>query len=335
MILVTGATGILGRVIVLELLKKGKRVRAIKRDSSDIEEVRKSWGYYTENPKIFFDSLEWVNADLNNRKSLCKALDGVDEVYHCAAKVSYDPADRKDVYRVNIQGTKTLLRCCMRLKINKFLFVSSAAIFEADHQTFADENCSYKDKNNTIYAISKYKADMEVCRASGKGLNTIIINPGMIIGSGNWKESSSEFLKMMIDAPYTFPGGTGCADVRDVATIAVLLMEKNIFSERFLIVSEHKKYRDLSLLIRSKIQKGKPVVITKTMLKIGRFLNIITGGMLPGLRMLTAPNIGFLTAFPKISHEKVATLLNFTFIPVEESILFHLDNFLSEKNKNP
>ncbi|MDC8103497.1 SDR family NAD(P)-dependent oxidoreductase [Chryseobacterium sp. PTM-20240506] len=330
MILVTGATGILGRVIVLELLKRGRTVRATKRDSSDLEEVKQSLKYYSENAESYFNKIEWVTVDLHNKESLQNALKDVQEVYHCAAKVTYDPKKQKDVTQVNVEGTENIIECCHRFHKIKFLYVSSAAIFNKGKcEKLIDENSDLiSGENNTIYAISKCNADKAVLDAFHQGLDTIIINPGMIIGSGNWQKSSGEFLQVFANRLYSFPGGTGCVDVRDVAEIAIELMEKNIFGERFIIISENRKYSDLSRLIKKTVN---PFILSENILKIGRILNILSGGLIPKLRLLTKANIEFLTSFSKMSNAKIVKTLNYEFITVEDSLDFHIRNFLSKK----
>ena len=60
-----------------------------KRKSSNLQEVRKSFQFYTETPNEYFDSIEWIEVDFEDIHSLQNALNGVEEVYHCAAKVSF------------------------------------------------------------------------------------------------------------------------------------------------------------------------------------------------------------------------------------------------------
>ena len=147
MILVTGATGILGRVIVLQLLKQGKSVVAAKRKSSNIEEVKDSYKFYTETPEAFFDSIKWVDVDFDNMFSLENALRGIEEVYHCAATVSFHPTDQRRMYHTNIEGTKNLLFACEGSGVKKFCFVSSIAVLDGiNEKGETDENSDYNQK---------------------------------------------------------------------------------------------------------------------------------------------------------------------------------------------
>ncbi len=332
MVLVTGATGILGRVIVLELLKRGKNVRATKRKSSNLKEVKDSFKFYTENHPDFFDKIDWVDVNFEDISSLQNILVGVEEVYHCAAKVSFHPTDRKKMYHTNIDGTKNLLFACEDSSVKKFLFVSSIAVLDGlNEKGEMDENSDFNSKlEHSAYAKSKHFSEMEVWRASAEGLNTVIINPGMIIGSGNWKESSGMIFENF-EKSYTFSGGTSYVDVRDVAKIAVDLMEKNIFAERFILISENKKYAEMGSLVRQKLGKSTPKIVSKSLLNFGRMLNFLLGWLIPALKMANKTNIESITTFSNISNQKIKEKLDYQFIPVEESLDFHLKNYLSEK----
>mgnify|MGYP000358344676 FL=1 len=336
MILVTGATGILGRVIVLELLKRGKTVRATKRKSSNLQEVRKSFQFYTETPNEYFDSIEWIEVDFEDIHSLQNALNGVEEVYHCAAKVSFHPKDKRKMYKTNIEGTKQLLYASENSSVKKFLFVSSIAVLDGFNENGElDESSDFNPKvDHSSYAISKHFSEMEVWRASAEGLNVAIVNPGLIIGSGNWNESSGTLFKELGENSYTFSGGTSYVDVRDVAKISVELMENNIFGERFILISENKKYEEIANFIKQKLGKPATKIIPNGLLKVGVFLNAILGWLISPLKMANKVNVQSVTEFNKISNKKIKEKLNYQFISVEESLAFHLENYKKDKNFN-
>ena len=336
MILVTGATGILGRVIVLELLKRGKTVRAAKRKSSNLEEVKNSFGFYTENHTEFFNKIEWINVDFEDIYSLQKALVGVEEVYHCAAKVSFHPKDKRKMYKTNIEGTKQLLYASENSSVKKFLFVSSIAVLDGFNENGElDESSDFNPKvDHSSYAISKHFSEMEVWRASAEGLNVAIVNPGLIIGSGNWNESSGTLFKELGENAYSFSGGTSYVDVRDVAKISVELMENNIFGERFILISENKKYEEIANFIKQKLGKPATKIIPNGLLKVGVFLNTILGWLISPLKMANKVNVQSVTEFNKISNKKIKEKLNYEFISVEESLAFHLGNYKKDKNFN-
>ncbi|WP_374363625.1 NAD-dependent epimerase/dehydratase family protein [Cloacibacterium sp.] len=334
MILVTGATGILGRVIVLELLKRGKTVRATKRKSSNLEEVKNSFGFYTENHTEFFNKIEWINVDFEDIYSLQKALVGVEEVYHCAAKVSFHPNDEKKMYHTNIEGTTQLLYACENSSVKKFLFVSSIAVFDGLNENGElDESSDFNPKiDHSAYGISKHFAEMEVWRASAEGLNVAIVNPGLILGSGNWNESSGTLFKELGENAYTFSGGTSYVDVRDVAKISVELMENNIFGERFILISENKKYEEIANFIKQKLGKPAVKIVPNNLLKVAVFLNSILGWLISPLKMANKVNIKSVTEFNKISNQKIKEKLNYEFISVEESLAFHVENYLKDRS---
>lgn len=333
MILVTGATGILGRVIVLELLKQGKYVRATKRPNSNLQEVKHSFAFYTKNYNTYFEQIQWVDVDFEDIHSLQNALADIKEVYHCAAKVSFHPKDRKELFRTNIQGTQNLLYACENSSVEKFCYISSIAVLDGyNEQGEMDENSDFNAKlNHSDYAISKHFAEMEVWRANAEGLRTVILNPGVIIGSGNWSQSSGKLFSTSEKNPYTFAGGTSYVDVRDVAKIAIDLMEHNHFSERFIVVSENYRYADFMSAVKEKLGLSKPKIISKSILNLGRVLNSLLGWLFPILRMATKTNIEAVTSFNTISNKKIKETLHYEFIPISESIAFHLNHYINDK----
>lgn len=332
MILVTGATGILGRVIVLQLLKQGKSVVAAKRKSSNIEEVKDSYKFYTDSPDAFFDRIKWVDVDFDDTFSLENALRGIEEVYHCAATVSFHPADQRRMYHTNIEGTRNLLYACEGSQVEKFCFVSSIAVLDGvNEKDETDENSDYNQKlDHSAYAVSKHFSEMEVWRAAAEGLNTVIVNPGIIIGSGNWTQSSGLLFENLA-RPYTFSGGASYVDVRDVAKASIELMDNNIFNERFILISENKRYAEVASYVRQKMGLSSPKIIPSALLTVGRVLNFVFGWLFSPLRMVDKVNTESVTSMSNVSNDKIVKTLGFKFIPVNESIDFHLENYRTDK----
>ena len=335
MVLVTGATGILGRVLVLELLKQGKSVRATKREMSNLQEVKKSWNFYTSQADEYFKKIEWVEVDFEDLDSLRIVLEGIEEVYHCSAKVSFYPEDEAEMFKTNIERTKNLLYIAEEKSVKKFLFVSSIAVFDKiNEKGKIDEESGFDGKKqNSAYALSKYLSEMEVWRAYAEGMNTIIINPGVIIGSGNWGKSSGDLFPSFEKSPFSFSGGTAYVDVRDVAKTAVILMEKEKFGERYIIISENKKYKEVADKIRQFLGKNESVILPKFWLNLGYGLNLALGWLFPYLRIISKENIKMLTEFTPISNKKIIKELNFQFISVKDSLDFHLKNYKNTFSK--
>ena len=329
MVLVTGATGILGRVITLQLLKQGRKVLATKRPTSNLEDVRQSFRFYTDDHNYWFQQIQWIDLDFEDLEALQQVASEVTEVYHCLGKVSFDPADRKALYHINVNYTKNLLYACENSTVGKFLYVSSISVLDGVNEFgVVDESSDFNPKvPHSHYALSKQMAEMEVWRASAEGLNTIIVNPGVIIGSGNWEQSSGTLFKTFTQDNRTFSGGTGYVDVRDVAEACIKLMKKSYFGQRYVLVSENKTYVEVANQIRAKLNLRSVSLLSENFVRVIAPLRYF-GFLIPKLRLLTPANINAVTTHQPLSSGKILNALNFKFLPVAESLDFHFNNYL-------
>ena len=223
MILVTGATGLVGGHLLWHLLQNNNSVIALKRITSNLNPLRTIFSFYTDNPDVFLDKIEWRIADINDADALKLALTGIQEVYHCAAVVSLGKGG-SEMMDTNVTGTRTIVDLALKMKIRKFCFVSSiAACGFADHGEVIHEQTPWtKSDHKTSYAISKYEAEQEVWKGIDKGLNAVIVNPGVILGvSGNESGSSLIFSKAKNGLMFYTLGGSGYVDVQDVVRVMI------------------------------------------------------------------------------------------------------------------
>ena len=198
MVLITGATGFLGAHLSCLLLQKGEIVRALKRDSSSMDQFDFiSTYYFKEEKEQFLKNLEWVNGDILDIPSLQEQFNGVHKVYHCAALVSFKEKDQKALTKVNVEGTANVVNMALTQGIKKLCYVSSTAAIgrTLSGQTINEETEWTDSKYNTNYAISKYLAEMEVWRAQEEGLNTVIVNPSVILGVTGVPVGSASIVK--------------------------------------------------------------------------------------------------------------------------------------------
>ena len=333
MIFVTGGTGLVGSHLLYQLIIKGKKVRALKRKSSNIEKVKHVFSYYSDDPDALFSKIEWITGDILDYNFIENNLDGVDEIYHCAAKVSFNPKD-KHLLKSNIQATQNLVNAALEKRIKKFCFVSSvAALGKPLNGNLINENCIWSAKHKkSIYSFSKHHSEMEVWRGAAEGLNVVIVNPTIILGPGFWNSGSSLFFKIIYKGLKFYPSGiTGFVDVNDVVKIIVELMEKEIFNERFLINSENYAYKDFFKIVAKNLKVNIPTIkITKFIIAIGwrlaKLLSVITGKP-PKLTKETANSANAISYF---SNNKIIQKLNYSFKKIEVSVEENCKLFLND-----
>jgi dihydroflavonol-4-reductase len=241
MILITGATGFLGAELTRQLTGKGLKVRALKRDSSTIPALLEN------NPLV-----EWFVADINEFSSLEDAFEGVTQVFHCAALVSFNPADKFNMIRVNIEGTSNVVNLCAQYEARLVHVSSVAALGDAKKGATEITENDYWEYNAHVhaYAISKYEGEMEVWRGIAEGLDAVIVNPSVIIGASAGDQGSGAIFKLIQNGlSYYTKGATGIVDVADVAKCMIALMESSQSGERFTISADNLHYKAFFELI--------------------------------------------------------------------------------------
>lgn len=251
MILVTGGTGLVGAHLLYHLLKNDEKIRAIYRSEEKIKAVEKVFSYYTEDTSLIA-KIEWFKADITDIPAMIPAFVGVEKVYHCAAFISFNPKDYKEMRKVNIHGTAIIVNLSIDAKIKKLCFVGSiAAVGDSlNGDLITEENEWNKELDNSGYSITKFGAEMEVWRASQEDVEVVIVNPGVILGSGFWIAGSGKLFSQVKNGfKYYTEGITGFVGVKDVVKAMVLLMNSDVKNERFILVSENKTYKEVFFLI--------------------------------------------------------------------------------------
>jgi nucleoside-diphosphate-sugar epimerase len=172
-VLVTGATGFLGRHLVKALCQKGYKVRALVRSTSNLAGLTGL-------------DIETVAGDVTDRGSLIKAADGRDLVFHCAGRV-VEWGKREDFYRVNVEGTKNILEACLASGVKRFVHASSVTVLGVSRdRSPMDENTPYTDRSFELYTETKILSEKLVLEYHNKkGLPITIVRPGLVWGPGD------------------------------------------------------------------------------------------------------------------------------------------------------
>lgn len=321
MILITGATGLVGSHLAMHLLENNESVRAIYRTSSSIEKTKSLFALY--NKELFFEKIEWVEADIIDVTTLEIAFKNIEYVYHCAALISFDSKDEKKLRKINIEGTANVINFCLEFNVKKICYVSSIAALgdlKEPEIDVTEETLWNPEIYHSDYAISKYGAEMEIWRGQQEGLNTVVINPGVILGPGFYENGSGEiFAKVKNGLWFYTKGSTGFVTVNDVVKIMVQLMKSDISGERFIAIAENISFENVMHTIAKVMKVKPPSIYAKPWLtEIIWRLDWISSNVFMQTRKLSKSMAESLHTSDKISNEKVKNTLKYNFQNIEE-----------------
>lgn len=326
LILVTGGTGFLGSYLVRLLVKKGYRVRAIRRASSPMDLVQE-----------VESQVEWMEADVTDIVALEDAFRGATHVMHCAAISSFHPRDAERLKKINVDGTTNVVNLALDFGIQKLIHVSSIAAFgRSKTRPRLDESSKWvQSKDNSRYAVSKYLSEQEVWRAHAEGLPVAIVNPAVILGSGFWDAGSPRFFSQIDKGLKFWPiGRTGFVDVRDVAQFMVHLLESDITGERYILNAQNASFRELFELISSALgAKMPPVKVTPLLAEIAWRVEWLKEKLLGAEPIVTKESALSSVSSFYYENAKSLSVFDFKYRPLEQTIQETAAQFLEAKKE--
>jgi dihydroflavonol-4-reductase len=324
MILVTGATGHIGNVLIRALYSSGARVRALVAPGEDTAPLNSL-------------PVEICTADVLDYPALHENFQGVDTVYHLAGLISILPGHNPLLQAVNILGTRNVLQAAHASGARRVVYTSSIhALRRIPHGAVVNEDVPFDPEHAiSAYDYSKAMASLEVIRAARSGLNAVIACPTGVIGPYDYR--GSEMGRLIFDCVCRRPilyieGAYDFVDVRDVAQGLILAAEKGQAGRSYILSGERIRVPDLVHLTQQFVGKG--LLSLCVPLWLARFAARLT----PGLHQLfhfrpriTAYSIETLLSNSVISHERASTELGYAPRTLRESIADTVKWFIQQR----
>lgn len=324
MILVTGATGLVGSYLMHKLLSIGEHVRATLYNKKSIERTRAIFKSLGSDADALINRVEWIEGDVLDVVMLEKAMDGVDYVYHCAAIVSFDPRDLDHMMRINVDGTANVVNAALTAGVKKLCHVSSiASLGRTEGSEIIDEQSEWKPgSRNSKYSKSKYMGEREVWRGSAEGLPVVIVNPSIILGYGHPEKGSTRMFKTIYKNSKFYGRGTnGFVDVRDVVNVMVALMESDIVNERFVVSEGNYSYKEIFSMIARGFRKAEPAIeVPDFIMAIVWRVEAVRARLMNDKPLITKETASTSKYHHYYSSEKLINALNYSFIPMQLTI---------------
>jgi dihydroflavonol-4-reductase len=314
MILVTGATGHIGNVLVRKLLDQGEKVRALIWRGEDTTPIKDL-------------DVEPVEGDMLDPESLKLAFKGVDKAFHLAGIISIMPGQDLFVHRVNVEGTRNALEAARQAGVGRFVYTSSIhAIARAPHGVIVDESLPF-DPNNPYgaYDCSKAEASLEVQKAAADGLDAVIVCPTGVIGPYDFRRSEmGEVIRGAAEAKPMFyvEGAYDFVDVRDVVDGMLRAGERGRTGESYILGGQKISVRYLLETVRE--VTGRAFSSIKVPFRLAELAAKITPTyyrLTKAKPRITPYSLEVLQSNSNISHAKATRELGYRPRPVYETIV--------------
>jgi dihydroflavonol-4-reductase len=259
---ITGATGLLGGNLAIELLKAGHEVVASRRATSKVDHLES------------FD-IQWVQAELNDPAALTACFEGCEAVFHCAAAVSIQFETTPWIIEANVDGTRHIIEAVKAAGVRRLVHCSTVgAVGLSETGEPSDETATWNMPDYGLgdaYVTTKRQAQDIVLEAAAQGLDVVIVNPTFMIGPYDSKPSSGRLVRDLVrgKVPGYTAGMNNFVDVRDVARGMILALDKGRAGELYILGGVNMSYKTFMDLVSETVDA--PVVKRNIPKWAGRF----------------------------------------------------------------
>lgn len=307
---VTGATGFLGLNLVKELCSAGYEVTAFHRPTSDLRFLGR------------FDAKRVVGT-ITDEAALEGAMeDDVDVVFHVAANTDVWAANNARQTLDNVDGTRNMVNVALAKGVKRFVHTSSSAVFGLNDGPF-NEDSPLLGRNSWInYLRTKSLADDLVREAASRGLSTVVMRPGHIMGKydrGNWATMIRLVARGKLPA---IPSGSGCfCNGREVATAHIRAAERDGHFEAFVLGGPRATLVELVRIIgkitgKKVPQRATPAVVLRAAARVYQAISALTGKE----PRVTPEGIAIATHNLRVDDEKARKELGYVHVPLHETV---------------
>jgi dihydroflavonol-4-reductase len=317
-IAVTGATGHVGANLIRALIDHGHEVRAL---------VLKD--------RLGLDGLpvSAVSGDVLDPGSLERAFEGIERVFHLAARISIAPGDEREVHAVNVVGTRNVAAACLSQKVRRLVHFSSihALSAEPSDRIIDETRALAADRGLLPYDRSKADGEREVQAAIARGLDAVIVTPTAILGPNDFRPSLMGTVLLQLHArkmPALVDGGFDWVDVRDVVAGALRAADRAEVGARYLLSGTRRTVAELAALVEATTGIRAPRLVAPMWLARASAPFATAFARATGTPpLLTRASLHALRSHQRVSHDKASRDLGYVSRPLDETLQATFDWF--------
>lgn len=307
-IAITGGSGHLGNCLIDQILSQGYLVNAL---------------YTTILPSKKHQNLTWIQGDICDIEVINYLVDDCTVLIHSAGLISIGNKNHDEVYRVNVNGTDTIIKACIQFPTIRLIHISSSnAVKESKENEIFNEDRPYKTANDFIYPYSKASAEQLVLKAvTAHNLDAIIIRPTSIVGPSDYKPSllGQTILDLSLNKlPAITTGGYDLVDVRDLSQTIINSFYKGKKGSIYLVGGQYMTVKDIA--IASNSTKIPTVISLNLLLLLMPLINIYQKLFLLKWPITKESLITLKLAPKNMDNSKAKNELNHKCRPINESI---------------